>query len=142
MAKRYPEALEGYLDGFRRLPDVGYSWNLVGHGYTQVNDLPNAYKYLAKFAEQGRMDALNLAEYAAALVGTGRTAKSEQALADAWTKYPTHRHVIRINQAAFFGNKALVEIFANKFAEAAAFLDRGKATLAQSPPGADPGNAQ
>jgi len=142
MTHHPPEALQGFLAGFKRLPDVGFSWNLVGHGYTAVGDQGNAFKYLRKFAEQGMMDALNLAEYAEALSRTEQSLRVERAFEDALMKYPTHVHVLHVNQAAYFGNAALTAILASKIGVAAAYLDRAEAMMNRIPAGADPGNAK
>jgi len=88
------------------------------------------------------MDALNLAEYAEALSRTEQSLRVERAFEDALMKYPTHVHVLHVNQAAYFGNAALTAILASKIGVAAAYLDRAEAMMNRIPAGADPGNAK
>lgn len=137
---RWAEALAAYLDAAKRLPDVGATASRVGHAYAALGDMPRTLAALSLFAEQGMMDSMNLPEYAAALVNTGRTANTERVLDDAWHKYPNHRTMIRLNQAGFLCQQALAALNAGRPDPAVRALDRAEALLGELRPGAEPGH--
>jgi tetratricopeptide (TPR) repeat protein len=133
-AGRTMDSLHHYLSVLQRLPDVGTSWNLVGHEYAVLNDTENAYKYLSPFAQQGMMDSMNLGEYAAACVRTGRLEEGGRLLEEAKRRYPGHRIVVLVNQAAWCGRMAVKALGERKAQKVVAYLDQGDACLAQVPP--------
>ena len=131
---RTMEALELYKSVWNRLPDVGTAWNLVGHEYAVLNDSVMAYKFLEPFAHQGMMDSLNIGEFAAACVRTDRLDEGGRLLAEAAKRYPGHRVVVLVNQAAWCGRMAVRALGKRQAAEMVEWLDRGDAFLAQVPP--------
>ncbi|MEK7474232.1 MAG: hypothetical protein AAB152_01240 [Candidatus Coatesbacteria bacterium] len=131
------DSLQHYLSVWLRLPDVGTSWNLVGHEYAVLNDSVMAYKYLEKFAHQGMMDSLNLGEFGAACVRTDRLEEGGKLLEEAARRYPGHQTVVRVNQGAWCGRMAVRALGHRRAAETIEWLDRGDAFMAQVPPQGD-----
>lgn len=141
--RRMPqEALQSLLDANALVPDVGHSWNLVGHAYAVINDSPNSYKYLAEFGFTGIMDSLNLGELGAAAVRLGRLDEAEKVLADAFGRYPNHRNTILINQASLCGQRALNEIVARRPERAEAQIKKGLEIIALVPESLDDQNVK
>ncbi len=133
-------ALREYLAAFELLPDVGQAWNRVGHAYTLLNDQPNALRYLRKFGEAGMMDAMNLLDFGAAAVRVRELDLAERVLADAYVRYPHHRHIVLINQGFWNGQKAFQEFVGKRIDAAEKYVELGLQVMANVPEEVDPAN--
>jgi tetratricopeptide (TPR) repeat protein len=141
--RRMPEeALQALLGINKVIPDVGHSWNLVGHAYAVLNDSPNSYKYLARFGFTGMMDSMNLGELGAAAVRVGRLDEAEKILEAAFKHYPNHRNTILINQASLYGQRALNELVARRVDRAEAQIKKGLEVIVLVPENLDDQNAK
>jgi hypothetical protein len=135
------EALPSYLAAFKIMPDVAYSWNLVGHLYTLVGDMPKAYRYLREFGETGLQDSMNLTDLAGAAVQTGNLDLAERIIARALVACPIFRPSLRLHRASLNVQRALLALGKGKNEEAIRRCDAGLAALAGIPPEADSLNA-
>jgi len=140
--RKSEEALRFFLDVNKKVPDVGASWNLVGHAYSVLNDSANAYKYLAKFGFTGMMDSMNLGELGAAAVRVGRLNEAEKVLTAAQGHYPNHRNAILINQASLWGQRALQEIVARRVGKAEEDIKKGIEIISGVPENLDEQNSK
>ncbi len=134
-------ALAEALGVLRRTPDVGHAWNVVGHAYAQLNDAPNAYRYLSRFAAQGMVDAMNLWELGVVLVPLGRLDEAEALIEDATVRYPDQTETLHIHRALIRLQRARRLIQAGRLEESRALLDASLDLLAKGAGGAKPGLA-
>lgn len=135
---RQQEALDHYRAVREVMPEVGTAWNMVGHELAVMNQPGPAFEALHPFAAQGMFDAMNLGEYGASAMRSGRLDIAGAVLNECLDRYPGHRNVIRVNLAALHGARSIEALRARMPAEAVRLLDRGEAILAEVPKGPDP----
>lgn len=130
---RLSEALRDYHAVLKLLPDVAHAWNAVGHIYMELNDFPNAYKYLKRFGKAGVMDSMNLYQYGAAAVQVGELDLAEPVLRDALAQYPGQHGTIQLNQAALWATRAFRLMGARQLKKGESWLRKAVKVLDQVP---------
>lgn len=126
---RFPDLLKESLRLFKIIPEVGHSWNQVGHAYALLRDIEHAFPFLLKFTVAGMMDETNIPELGIAAARKRQVDLADWALGISVKRYVNQKSVILLNMGYARTIRAENALMKGKPADAMKLLEEGEAIV-------------